>query len=295
MKTEPAPDSFTANESLSVLPEAVKKLIRDFVLQIVNLQPGWIKGIYLTGSIPLKDYQPHKSDIDFIVNCSMLPDEKLASEIKKIHAGFAGRMLKPDLSGTYVVLDDLPSMDPRQMNVLSWHENSLRYGMFEMAPVSLFELKSHAFTIYGTPASQLSIPVNSETMHMFLYENINTYWRKWLDVHSSYLKRRLILLTFPRFTEWSVLGVARQICTLQTDRIVSKTEAGHYCLEHLPAEYHTVVREALSIREDPRTYPLVRSYAIRPSIGRVRRTLQCVDYLVSMFNTFYAEKYGGID
>ncbi len=272
------------------LPAPADNIVNDFVEKISSIQPSFIDGIYLTGSIPMKDFYSNKSDIDFLVLCKIFPDHKIVGQLKQIHKTISKGYPKPDLSGTYLTSGSLQSDKPEEIKTLIYHEGSIRYGILEMAPVVLSELKTNAITIYGESAESLPIEVKPTDLNNFLYKNINSYWTNWINKHTSYFQRRGLLFLFPRFTEWSVLGVARQLCTLQTGKIVSKTEAGNYCLDVLPEKFHPILKEAIEIRKDNRTYPLVRSYSIRPSFKRCKETIECVNYIIAEFNKTYADK-----
>lgn len=271
------------------LPAPADKILSEFVERICAIEPDFITGIYITGSLALNDFYPYKSDIDFIVICRTHPDEKFATCVKKIHQSIAGKYRNPDLSGSYIALEALQNTSPENIPSLSFHENVMRYQPFEMAIISLAELNSNAITLFGSPATTLPVVINCEILNRFLYNNINTYWKSWIKTHSSLFERKMILITFPRFTEWSVLGVARQLYSLRTGKIVSKSEAGNYCLHHLPERFKHVISKAISIRKDNRTYPLVGSYGISPSLKRADQTIECVNYIIEQFNREYTE------
>ena len=273
------------------LPSPADRILPGFVSKISNIQPNFIDGVYLTGSIPMNDFYSNKSDIDFLVFCKELPNKKIASLLKHIHKEIEKEFHKPDLSGCYLASDSIQTDHPENIKVLSYHESSMCYETFQMAPISLSELKSNAFTVLGMKAETLPVIIKPIVLNNFLYENINSYWRKWIKQHSSFFNRKIILLIFPRFTEWVILGVARQLCTLQTGKIVSKTEAGNYCLAHIPAEFHPIIQEAIKIRKDNRTYPFVKSYAIKPSFKRLSQTIECANYIIALFNKIYHERH----
>lgn len=271
------------------LPYPADKILSNFVDKICRIEPRFVDGVYVTGSLPLNDFYSNKSDIDFLVLCKFLPDEKIALQLKHIHNTIRRHNPKPDLSGCYLTSGSIHSATPENIKILNYHQGVLRYGLFEMAPVSLSELKSTAITLFGPKAEMLPVSIEAEYLNKFLYDNINSYWTRWLHQYSGLFRRMVILLLFPGLTEWSVLGVARQLCTLQTGRIVSKSEAGFYCLEHLPIKFHPITLEAIKIRKDNRTYPVVKSYAIKPSFKRLRQTIECVNYIICLFNKIYHE------
>jgi hypothetical protein len=158
-----------------------------------------------------------------------------------------------------------------------------------MAPVTLLELKTTALTVLGPPAQSLPITLHPNEVEQFLYENINTYWKGWIAIHSALRPHQLLLLLVPRLTEWVVLGMARQLYTLQTGTITSKTEAGYYCLDHLSPAYRPIVQQAINIRKDTAKHPLQvkPSYYVAPSLKRCRRTLDCASFILEHFNEEY--------
>jgi hypothetical protein len=272
------------------LPTPADKIVADFVDKISNIRPQFIEGIYLTGSLSMNDFFSNKSDIDFLILCKKLPDPETATQLKYIHKQIAKRYPKPDLSGSYLSVEDIKNCTPGNIKTLTYHERIIRYSTFEMGPINLAELKVHALTIVGQKAETLPVMVNENDLVKFLYQNINSYWKNWINRHSTSLKRKLLLLFFPRLTEWAILGVARQLFTLQTGKIVSKTGAGVYCLQHLPPTFHPILKEAIEIRKDNTTYPFVKSYALKPSFRRMRRTIECVNYMIATFNDLYSER-----
>ncbi len=277
--------------NLSNIPDPADKILTVLVHELDRIIPDLIDGIYLTGSIPLNDFHSNKSDIDFLIFLKEFPDKNIASQLKQLHFRIQKQFKKPNLSGCYLTLESLRSYNPLTIEVLSWNEGSMRYEKFKMAPVSLYELKTAACTVFGATANSLPVNIEPRTLNTFLHQNINAYWRKWIVQHSTFLNRKFILLLFPRLTEWAILGVARQLCTLQTGKIVSKTEAGYYCLEQLPERFHPIINEAIKIRKDNRSYPIIKSYAVHPSVSHLSETINCVNYIIDQFNKVYGEIY----
>ncbi len=276
------------NNTLS-LPAPADEIVSDFIDEICSIQPQFVHSVYLTGSLSMNDFYPNKSDIDFIVLCKELPEGRTATQLKHIHKIIKRHYPKSNLSGSYLAFDSIQKDKPEAIKALTYHEGCMRHGNLEMAPVSLSELKSNAITVLGMIAGTLPINISVQCLNRFLHDNINSYWTKWIARHASFFNRKILLLLFPRFTEWAVLGVARQLCTLQTGKIVSKKEAGYYCLQQLPARFHPIIKEAIDIRKDTRTYPFLKSYTIRISFKRAIQTIECVNYIIALFNKTYNE------
>jgi hypothetical protein len=272
---------------ISGIPFPADTIVHSWVSGINSLFQECIQGIYLTGSIPLRDFQPQKSDIDFVVVLSYFPDQLKIEGLEAIHIALQRQRRKPDLSGIYVTQEILYSQKPDRRNVLHYTQGELSFKPFEMAPITIFELKYSSLTLIGPPGLSLPIEFSRTELNSFLYTNIHTYWVKWIRSHSGNRSKMILLFLFPRFTEWSVLGMARLLFTLETYKIVSKMEAGRYVLGRIPDQYKGIVTEAMDIRRDNRIYPLLRTYAIRPSIRRYRETLNCLRYLLHRFDEVY--------
>ena len=271
------------------LPPPANKIVTAFVNKICNIEEGFIEGVYLIGSLKMHDFHSNKSDIDFLVLCKYLPNTKILTHLKNIHKTIDKKYPKPELNGSYLTTASLKIKTPEDIKVLSYHQGSLRRGNFEMFAISLWELKQNAITIIGPKAETLPVDITGDQVKKFMYHNINTYWKKWIDRHSSFFKRRILLLLFPTLTEWSVLGVARLHYTLQTGQITSKMQAGIYCLEHMPEKFHPIIKEAIEIRKVNRSYHFVQ-YQIEPSRNRMTQTIACVNYMIRLFNKIYTDK-----
>ncbi|MGB4846851.1 MAG: aminoglycoside adenylyltransferase domain-containing protein [Saprospiraceae bacterium] len=264
-------------------------IVTSLANDINGVLPDFVDGFYLTGSISLLDFYPQKSDIDFLIICRELPNELIVEKLKHIHKGIAKQFPHPELSGHYLTTETVESKTPEKMKVLTYHQGHMKYETFDMAPIYLWELKQNAITVFGKPNEELKINITHDDLNNFLYRNINSYWNKWITQHSSFGKRKILLISFPRFTEWVILGIARQLFTLQTGKIISKSEAGYYALQHLPVKYHPILQKAIEIRKDVRSQPILRTYRFSPSLHRADETIECARYMISIFNSIYLE------
>jgi len=271
------------------IPLTADAILQELLARITELKPGFITGMYITGSIPLNDFHPNKSDIDFLVLCKELPTASFRSQLERLHKRI-DRKFKTKLNGCYIMHASL-NVHHSPSKTLCYQEGRMNESTFQMAPVTLFELKTTAITVMGIPAQELPVDVTITDVNKFLYENINTYWKNWVDKHSSFSIYRLLLILFPRLSEWVILGVARQLYTLRTGKITSKTGAGYYCMEQLPDKYHSIIQRAIKIRNDNSDHLLTvrSSYYVQPSVKRSRETTACANYLIQLFNNEYKQ------
>jgi hypothetical protein len=271
------------------IPFAAQILLQDFCASLRNSTVDFVKGIYLTGSIPLRDFQPGKSDIDFIVVCSELPAGALLSEIKQLHRKTEKKFVDTHLNGWYITEDGLDRQRASVTKALYFYKGRVKSLAFEMAGITLYELKTTAVTLTGIPAEQLPVNIEINDVHAFHLRNMESYWKKWVARHASFNIHHVLLIFLPRLTEWVLLGVARQLYALRNERITSKTNAGFYCLQHLPYKYHRILEEAIEIRTGKvRHFPgLNSSYYLQPSFKRARDTIACAKYIIRLFDNEY--------
>lgn len=259
----------------------------DLVTGIHVAMPGLIEGVYLTGSIPLNDFYPNKSDVDFIVLCRSLPSQEIILPLERLHNSISKRFKKTPLSGFYITKQCLQLSVGQTTKVLGVHEGKIRETFWGdgLTAITLKELRSTSFTISGMPVRSLPIEVCHDQINQALLENINSYWRKWINKHTYLPHRFSLLLFFPWFTEWAVLGVARQLYTLQTGSITSKRMAGQFALNNLPLKYKPIIQKAMKIRAG------CTQFHFAPSVQRARQTIRCVNFMIDKFNEDYKQKY----
>ena len=187
------------------------------------------------------------------------------------------------MSGVYLTNDCLKLEQDKPVSITSVFEGKVTAANWpnDLSEITLLELKTTALTVFGIPANELRIEINDENVNRVLFHNINSYWHKWINRHSPFSYRYIILLIFPWATEWSVLGVARQLYTVKTGQITSKLAVGYYALGILPEKYHPILREAINIRKT------CKQLTIKLSVKRARQTIECVNFIIDSFNYIY--------
>src|SRR5687767_1274257 len=128
---------------MSKIPASAQPIISEFQKSLQHID--FVKGIYITGSIPLEDFHADKSDIDFIVYCDALPSRDI---LTPIHDRIR-KKYQTELNGCYITKENLSGSTASK--AICFQENKLYESSFEMAPVTLFELQTTAIIISGVP------------------------------------------------------------------------------------------------------------------------------------------------
>ena len=98
-----------------ILPAEVEAITSQYLALTDDLLPGRILGFYLTGSIPLGDFHPGRSDIDGVVVVDGPVDE---ADVRPIHEKLPER---PYFDVTYLTADALAV---RRIAVRRWSTRS---------------------------------------------------------------------------------------------------------------------------------------------------------------------------
>ncbi len=176
-----------------VIPDTVIQLITELKMGLNQIRPDWIEGIYLTGSVTLSDFYAQKSDVDFVVLYREFPTQKIIDQLTELHHRIQKLHPKPVLNGVYLTKQNLQARNLATGQVIHFQDGKLNTCLFEMGPIALYELKTTAHTMMGTPINQLPIDVDLEQIKLFMYTNINSYWQSWLTRHSSLISRKGLL------------------------------------------------------------------------------------------------------
>lgn len=279
------------NIAISILPSPANAIVTEFFNRLLSCFGKSIEGIYCTGSIPLQDFYPDKSDIDLVVSLDKIPDPDLKKQLLQIHKSIQRKYSKPALSVIYLARETSGG----KWESISWRDGNFLDEIHTVNPLFLFELHTTGLTLYGIPVKDLNLQVTTYEVDQYLLQNINSYWASW--VVDAPVGKQMKLLFFPRLTEWVVLGMIRQLYTLETGKITSKSQAGYYGLSRLPCDFEKIINVALLARKSNKSLPVIRSYIPLMSFARIQQTRKCGQYILDQFNNRYREKYhapGGI-
>jgi hypothetical protein len=233
--------------------------------------PGRIGGIYLSGSVALDDYQPGRSDLDFVaVSDTALQGPELEI-LRQVHTELR-RLSGPKLDGVYLTWSALAAA-PVGLSVPYCLRGRLEpNGDFAVNPVTWRLMGRHALPLRGP--DKPVVHDDDQMLREWCRGNLRTHWGGWVRCARGYGVHRLCSLAH-ELVVWGVLGVARPHATIRTGDMFSKTAAGKYALEAFPSRFSAIVREALAGRggDDRSSY--------RNIFARRRDLLAFTEYVIS--------------
>ncbi|MEO0340240.1 MAG: nucleotidyltransferase domain-containing protein [Bacteroidota bacterium] len=264
-------------------------IIRDFKNYLLQKLGSSINGIYIIGSYALNDFNNHLSDIDFIVSIKENFSYEKRLIIDTIHRKIEAAGSQPNLNGIYIKEHLLGKTSLEIDQLTYFHEGVLKTDFnkenyYEITPITWAELKHHRAKVYEAEALEIAIHLEWKKVDQYMFENINTYWKKWLnksrDVRHPYYYQTLFRVSE---NAWCVAGVSRQLYSLLEEKITSKRQACEYFLDKVPAAYTAILQDTIHYRKGLKT---------RSSWVQKRETLAYLEYTIAKFNQIFEEKYG---
>jgi predicted nucleotidyltransferase len=181
-------------------------------------------GFYLHGSLASGDFQPGRSDIDFlVVTQSQLPDQ-MVGRLAQMHRDFAGGGLEwvDRLEGSYIPREALRRYDPRQA-----HHPALRVdGTFAIDGhgvdwiLQRAALRQQAIILAGPDPAALIEPLTPQELRQAAAETLQEWWRPQLDDTHRLISRE--------YQAYAVMTMCRIFYTFRFGSIATKSEAVHW-------------------------------------------------------------------
>jgi hypothetical protein len=213
-------------------------------------EPGILQGFYLYGSVALGDYSLALSDIDFVaVTKEKLGDADIL-RLGGVHRTVQSWYPKPNMDGIYVTADQLGKLPHETDAYPFFHDGSMAAaGYFECNPVTWHELKTCGIAIVGGGTSTLPYETDIGRLLGPMYENLNGYWRSWIDRSSEPFSAKGVALLGRDAASWGVLGIARLYYTFRERAIATKAGAGEYMLRQpLGDPWRAILTESIRYR-----------------------------------------------
>lgn len=235
---------------MSEIPTLVQKVLDDYIALVNDRLPNTLEEVYLQGSIALGAYVENSSDIDFIVITNRRLLEADAVVLTEIHSKIASQYKHPELDGVYVVRGDIGRLNLDDDHYLNYNSGKLSCSS-NFDPIIWWILKMKGLKVVGTEQPTFEFDIHSQHLLSYVNENMNSYWAQRVQRMETSITEffNLSVEEIDYEIEWTVLGLLRQFYTLKERDIVSKLGAGEYALQHLPLEWHPIIKEAINIRK----------------------------------------------
>ena len=225
----------------------INAVLRVLLLGVqATLGPRFV-GLYLYGSLATGDFDPRRSDIDFLVVTAGDLPPALFPTLAQMHAGLAASGVKwmTKLEGVYLPQAALRRHDPAQAPV-----PYLGVGhALVLAPqgrgwaIERHILRERGVVVAGPPLRPLIDPVLPDDLRQAVRAILQDWWALQLTDSS--------FLSTVEYQAFAVLSMCRALHTLATGELASKPAAGRWALQALDARWAALIDRALAWPDGP--------------------------------------------
>jgi predicted nucleotidyltransferase len=258
MHPTPSPD---VNAVLHVLLSQVQTTLGDRFI-----------GLYVYGSLASGDFNPQRSDIDFlVVTTDELPEEMLLA-LEAMHTHVVASDLKwaTRLEGDYIPQTALRRYDPAQARYphlgVDGHFDVEQHGSDGV--IQRYMTREQGITLAGPAPETLIDPIQPDELRQATLEVLLGWWAPMLHdpahLHSS------------EYQAYAVLTMCRALYTLQYGAIVSKSVAARWAQEALGERWAALIERASAWQHDEQLDDL------NETLDFIRYTLERSQQLVSL-------------
>ena len=198
-------------------------------------------GMALFGSLTTGDFNPHSSDIDYVV---VMPGDlpgDLLPKLEAMHTGIAnsGLAWAKKLEGFYFSLSILRRFEPGQNYPSIGADWDFRMGgQGTEGVIQRFNLREQGIVLAGPPLKDLIDPVTPEQIRQATYDLLIEWWVPMLTDATR--------LASSEYQAYAVLTMCRMLYTLRTSEIVSKPAAARWAMDHLEPRWTNLIQTALA-------------------------------------------------
>ncbi|AZN40949.1 nucleotidyltransferase domain-containing protein [Paenibacillus albus] len=211
-----------------------------------------IESIYLYGSVALGDYIDGTSDIDFVVIVSESPTEEDIKAISDAHTETEREYPEVDIMGMYLLAQDLGQPYCADRPSLNFYNKQVHTNGFgaDWNPITWWILKHRGIRVAGAEQS-MNYEIDTQSLSRYVIENMNSYWLGWIERLEQFIATKGSFSTgqLDEAVDWCALGMLRQLYTVSEQGVKSKVQAGEYGLTVIPEKWHSIIQEAIWIKQ----------------------------------------------
>jgi Domain of unknown function (DUF4111) len=219
----------------------INSVLQELLLGAQSILADHFVGMYLDGSLAIGDFEPDKSDLDFVVVTASDVSSDTFGALKAMHDRIASGASKwaRELEGSYISqralrYDQRPAAHPYidRGSVLATVQHESGYW-----PIHRHVLREHGVVVAGPPPPTLIDPVQPEELREAARGILREWWRPML------VDGPLLQNSFYRC--YAVLTMSRILYTIRHGAIVTKPIAARWAQQALDRRWTPLIQHSL--------------------------------------------------
>ncbi|MEJ8545172.1 aminoglycoside adenylyltransferase domain-containing protein [Brevibacillus borstelensis] len=249
--------------------------MEDYKEQVQSAFPDRLFGIYVYGSIALGAFDSAKSDIDFLTLFQNETTNDDLAAIQNIHKKLKRtNPLARRMDGTYLSIKNLGKSNENLPSYPYVTDGKVRQGNWDINAVTWWTVKHHGIPVYGPKPADLDLPILWDDVSNTMKYNLNVYWNRRAE--------HVLLFLADEWLGDAVCTVCRILYTLECKEIGSKVDATRHALRMLPSEWHSLLTDALRIRQGEN-----RTIGLFDRWRRAKKTQDFIRLMIEHCNKHY--------
>jgi hypothetical protein len=221
----------------------VNAVLRALLSGVQTVLGDHFVGMYVHGSLASGDFNPQRSDVDFVVvTADELPDEMLPA-LEAMHARIAATAKwAAKLEGSYIPRHALRRYDPAHARHPALCVDG-SFGLDQHASdwvIQRHVIRERGIVVAGPAPQTLIDPVEPDDLRRAVRGVLREWWSPQLDdptrLHSS------------EYQAYAILTMCRALYTLQYGIVVSKSVAARWAQEALGERWAAIIERAAAWR-----------------------------------------------
>ncbi|MGO4111283.1 aminoglycoside adenylyltransferase domain-containing protein [Paenibacillus sp. YAF4_2] len=232
------------------VPKKAQEVLDQHIIRLDQKLPNLVEAYHLFGSVSLGAFQEGFSDLDFVAVTSRAITEKEVQVIESIHRDLEQKFPMISLDGRYVVREDMENLAYKDCPYYYFNSGKL-VGIERLHKNSIdaYQLKQYGIPILGKDPRTYDYTVDWDVLTQNMKRNVEQYWMNWKRKVERFPSKNYFGMLYKDWMiEWGVLGVSRIYYSIREQDMISKTGAGEYALQHVPARWHRIIQESIQLR-----------------------------------------------
>jgi predicted nucleotidyltransferase len=224
----------------------VNAILQRLLSEVQAVLSGTFTGLYLYGSLAIGDFDPVRSDIDFLVVTKEAFSDEMLAALQAMHDRLAAIPSKwaTELEGSYIPERSLRCYDPADTR----HPHIDRGGgglNIEQHDtdwvIQRYVLREHGVVVAGPDPKSLIDPVSADDLRRAV---LGLLW--WWELQLTDTSR----VARSGYQAYAILSMCRILYTLEYGTVVSKPAAAKWALGVLDRRWVDLIERALTWQPD---------------------------------------------
>ena len=229
--------------TITPYPE-IDQLLENLLTRVQTVLGEQFIGMYLQGSLAAGDFEPARSDIDWLIVTRDKLDDTLYAALETMHAEITntGHAWVLNMEGSYIPQSALRRYDPTDdihpALGTGGHFHRMLHGNGWI--MQRHVVREYGIRLAGADIKTLIDPVSADDLRAAAKGILYEWWQPLLS--------NVAEMDEDEYQAYAILTMCRILYTVANGDVASKPTASQWAQENLPQHWHPLIRQAMAWR-----------------------------------------------